>query len=79
MCGVWAALEDITLTQGPLHYYEGPHHLPEFDYEDLGISAVVGAPGYDNPSAHHSYVRYEREIARIATEGGYARRRSARR
>ena len=77
MCGVWVALEDITLAQGPLHYYEGSQVLPEFDYEDLGIPAVAGKPGWDNAAAHHSYVQYEREIARIAATGGFRRRQLA--
>lgn len=28
MCGVWVALEDIDLENGPLHYYRGSHELP---------------------------------------------------
>lgn len=39
MVGVWVALEDITDKQGPLHYYEGSHKLPEYTYEELQINA----------------------------------------
>ena len=28
MCGVWVALEDVTIESGPLHYYPGSHALP---------------------------------------------------
>lgn len=38
MCGVWVALEDISNKQGPLHYYEKSHKLPELSYEDLDIN-----------------------------------------
>lgn len=29
MCGVWVALEDITVDSGPLHYYVGSHRLAD--------------------------------------------------
>src|SRR5262249_17904426 len=29
LCGVWVALEDIDLDNGPLIYYPGSHRLPE--------------------------------------------------
>lgn len=38
MCGVWVALEDIDLYNGPLHYYPGSHKLPLIDFHDLGIN-----------------------------------------
>lgn len=38
MCGVWVALEDIDLNNGPLHYYPGSQKLPIFDLNDLGIT-----------------------------------------
>jgi hypothetical protein len=39
MCGVWVALEDVSLDQGPLHYYPGSHKLPFYDMIDLGVKA----------------------------------------
>lgn len=39
MCGVWTALEDITIDQGPLHYYPGSHKMPFYDMIDLGVKA----------------------------------------
>ncbi|MFX6869154.1 phytanoyl-CoA dioxygenase family protein, partial [Acinetobacter baumannii] len=47
MCGLWVALEDITINQGPLHYYPGSHLLPEFDYYEFGISEESVYP--ENP------------------------------
>ena len=34
MCGVWVALEDVTIESGPLHYYPGSHALPTLDTAD---------------------------------------------
>jgi ectoine hydroxylase-related dioxygenase (phytanoyl-CoA dioxygenase family) len=73
MCGVWMALEDITLRQGPLHYFRGSQRLPEFDYEDFGVPAVVGEPNWANPSTRASYALYEEHIDGIARESGCPR------
>jgi hypothetical protein len=73
MCGVWMALEDVSVRQGPLHYFPGSHRLPELDYEDLGIPAVVGEPSWENPSTRASYVLYEQRIAALAQANGFRR------
>lgn len=36
MCGVWTALEDIGLDQGPLVYYPGSHKWPIYTNEHIG-------------------------------------------
>lgn len=36
MCGVWLALEDIDLDQGPLVYYPGSHRWPIYTNEHIG-------------------------------------------
>jgi len=71
MCGVWMALEDVTLRQGPLHYFPGSQKLPELDYEDLGVPPVVGALGWTNPNTRTSYTLYEERIAALARESGF--------
>ncbi len=38
MCGVWVALEDVTLDSGPLCYYPGSHTLPVYDSRQVGFS-----------------------------------------
>jgi hypothetical protein len=38
MCGVWVALEDITLEQGPLIYYPGSHSWPIYSNEHIGYT-----------------------------------------
>ena len=73
MCGVWMALEDVALRQGPLHYFPGSQRLPEFDYEDFGVPAVVGEPSWRNPNTLASYVLYEDRIDAIARESGFRR------
>ena len=44
MCGVWVALEDVTLDNGALFYYPGSHRLPEWSYDDLRV-------GFRNPTS----------------------------
>lgn len=36
MCGVWVALEDVGLDQGPLLYYPGSHTWPIYTNEHIG-------------------------------------------
>ena len=74
MCGVWVALEDILLKQGPLHYFPGSHRLPELDYGDLEIPAIESGPaGWVNPRAWERYQAYEQKIADVAA--GHGKRR----
>jgi hypothetical protein len=39
MCGVWVALEDMDMENGPLVYYPGSHKLPEITLQDVGEEA----------------------------------------
>ena len=73
MCGVWMALEDVTIRQGPLHYFPGSQRLPEFDYEDFGVPAVEGEPTWRNPNTLASYLLYEKHIDAVARESGFRR------
>ena len=41
MCGVWVALEDIDMENGPLHYYEGSHKRPNATIFDIGTQENV--------------------------------------
>ncbi len=36
MCGVWLALEDVTIDNGPLFYYPGSHRWPIYTNEHIG-------------------------------------------
>jgi len=74
MCGVWVALEDILLKQGPLHYFPGSQRLPELDYTDLEIAPVeTGPAGWVNPDAGPRYQTYERKIEQLAASHGKRR------
>jgi hypothetical protein len=73
MCGVWMALEDVSLRQGPLHYVPGSQLLPELDYEQLGVPAVDGAHDWTNPNTRTSYLEYEKKIDALTRENGARR------
>src|SRR5947207_1847885 len=60
MCGVWVALEDIDLENGPLVYYPGSHALPELTMEDAGAE-----------SRQEDYPRYERFVADMIEQRGF--------
>lgn len=41
MCGVWVALEDVTMDNGPLVYYPGTHKKPDFLMETFNLPRKV--------------------------------------
>jgi hypothetical protein len=48
MCGIWVALEDIGMDQGPLVYYPGSHKWPIYQNEHVGHTfAAVGRTGQE--------------------------------
>ncbi len=56
LLGVWLALEDVELDNGPLHYYPGSHKLPYYlnkDYNNEGNFFMIG---------DKSYTEYEKMI-----------------
>jgi ectoine hydroxylase-related dioxygenase (phytanoyl-CoA dioxygenase family) len=71
MCGVWVALEDIDMDNGPLIYYPGSHRLPFLDYDDIGFQAQEG-----EYSQHVNFVRdrnsqYESYVANLIEQHGF--------
>jgi len=46
MCGVWAAMEDIDETNGPLMYFPGSHRWPIYTNEHIGkcVAELEGTP-----------------------------------
>jgi ectoine hydroxylase-related dioxygenase (phytanoyl-CoA dioxygenase family) len=56
MCGVWVALEDIDLQNGPLVYYPGSHKLPVVTME-----AVAPGPG---PEHYHLYEAHVEQMVK---------------
>ena len=59
MCGVWVALEDIDLDNGPLVYYPGSHKLPELTMQEIGAE-----------SSGEDYPKYERHIQDMIERDG---------
>jgi ectoine hydroxylase-related dioxygenase (phytanoyl-CoA dioxygenase family) len=59
MCGVWVALEDIDMDNGPLVYYPGSQHLPEVTMHELGLR-----------SDREDYHEYERHVAKVIEREG---------
>jgi ectoine hydroxylase-related dioxygenase (phytanoyl-CoA dioxygenase family) len=55
MAGVWTALEDVDLRNGPLHYYPTTQRLPRFDMHDIGITAA-GTTGYEKYPLYEDFV-----------------------
>ena len=60
MAGVWTAMEDVDLSNGPLHYYVASHRLPRFDMHDIGIT-TEGTVGYEK---YHHYEDFVEELMR---------------
>ena len=64
MAAAWVALEDITPTNGPLHYYPRSHKLPYYlnaDYANEGTAWLTG---------DKEYTEYEATIAQKIVEAG---------
>jgi hypothetical protein len=59
MAGVWVALEDVDMDNGPLFYYPGSQKLPEVTMQDVGVEAD-----------YSQYSHYEEYIGKVAEESG---------
>lgn len=57
MCGVWIALEDIDLNNGPVHYYPGSHKLPIVDLNDLGLIATTQKKSYQYYPVYEKFLQ----------------------
>lgn len=57
MCGVWIALEDVSMDSGPLVYYPGSHKLPFYTMQRLKLE-----PG--------NYLEYEKKIQEKINQSG---------
>jgi ectoine hydroxylase-related dioxygenase (phytanoyl-CoA dioxygenase family) len=58
MCGVWVALEDIDMDNGPLEYYPGSHKLPEITIEDVDRAGYVKHSYFDRFKAALQDIRH---------------------
>jgi hypothetical protein len=59
MCGVWVALEDVDMDNGPVVFYPGSHRLPFVSMADAGLEA-----------SESSYGDYERHIEQLIQRNG---------
>jgi hypothetical protein len=68
MCGVWVALQDVTETNGPLHYFEGSHKLPIYTAAQIGFSGAATPPEV----AYKTH--YEPFVQRLIAQHSFPRR-----
>ena len=64
MCGVWTALEDISLESGPLFYYPGTHKLPYIESYHIGYEMGNGV----QPTQEIYYEYWDSAIKSIESE-----------
>lgn len=79
MCGVWVALEDTNMQNGPLVYYPGSHRQPEISLYDLGpeVARLMKRFRYPRGEVHsriygpHYEPRVRETVARLGTAPEY--------
>jgi hypothetical protein len=72
MAGVWVALENIDLDNGPLQYYPGSQTLPVYTMQDFGLE-----PGYENYPVYETHIHELVEAEGLAPEYGCIERGQA--
>lgn len=72
MVGVWIALEDIDLENGPLIYYPGSHKMPEYVMQDFDLE-----PGENNYPQYEQAIRNLIEKNKLVPEYGIAKKGEA--
>jgi hypothetical protein len=73
MCGVWVALEDVDVNNGPLFYYPGSHRLPVFHLHDLGLESTRIGPSGVREYTPDIYREYEDKIEQVLAKSPYER------
>lgn len=67
MCGVWVALEPVTIQNGPLFYYPHSQLLNFVDFEDIGLTPTIDRKQFLNNLGQYS-TWLEKYIAESATQ-----------
>jgi hypothetical protein len=68
MCGIWVALQDVSETNGPLHYFEGSHKLPIYTAAEIGFS------GADTPPEVAYKTYYEPFVEQLIAQHNFPKR-----
>jgi ectoine hydroxylase-related dioxygenase (phytanoyl-CoA dioxygenase family) len=68
MCGVWIALEEVTVDNGPLFYYPGSHKLPFVTFQDLQLT-----PSTDDEQLHKNLGHYSQWLQNFVQQRGLKR------
>jgi ectoine hydroxylase-related dioxygenase (phytanoyl-CoA dioxygenase family) len=63
MCGVWIALENIDMNNGPLFYHSGSHKDETYCMQDFNLEPIV-----------ENYREYEQHLSRQIIKKGYMKR-----
>jgi ectoine hydroxylase-related dioxygenase (phytanoyl-CoA dioxygenase family) len=80
MCGVWVALEEIDMENGPLVYYPGSHKLPEVAADDLdglvgnsagrALSSLLRRLARRPQRVEETYRAYEQFVGGVISRSG---------
>jgi hypothetical protein len=74
MCGVWIALEDMDMDNGPLIYFPGSQKLPVPNWEEIGRPPDEDDyPNYSDPRAWiwGRYQKYEEYVQGLLEQHGF--------
>lgn len=66
MCGVWVALEDVTVESGALHYYPGSHKMPTLDTADTSSTLVTDEPEQLYTAYRNNYIPAIKELIELS-------------
>jgi hypothetical protein len=72
MAGIWVALEDVTMDNGPLIYYPGSHKLPEYNMQDIGLEI-----GYENYQKYELFIEKKMKESAILPSYGQMKKGQA--
>lgn len=72
MAGIWIALEDVTMDNGPLIYYPASHKLNEYNMQDIGLDI-----GHENYKGYESFIEKKMNESGIAPSYGVMKKGQA--
>ncbi|MFT4655612.1 MAG: hypothetical protein ACI82S_003277 [Patiriisocius sp.] len=72
MAGIWVALEDVTMDNGPLVYYPGSHKMPEYNMQDIGLDV-----GHENYKGYEVFIENKMKESEIEPSYGLMKKGQA--